>query len=87
MTNHKPASPTKILFCETYERHLRRLWAWTRDANKLAEFMRSVEQTLDGGNTWSRSGEAYDATLAELGLPKKTSLKALQSMPVGEPAQ
>lgn len=76
---------TKIAFCEAYEASLRRMYEWARDENKLAKFMLSVERTLDGENTWNRSGDAYDEALRIVGLPRRITLKALQALPVGEP--
>lgn len=73
---------TKTNFINEYKGNLVRLYAWATDEVKLAHFMESVELTIrHRGNSFNRSGVAYEATLKALGLPKSTTLKALHNLP------
>lgn len=71
---------TKTQFKNAYRQELVSRYAWAT-GEKLERFMASVETTLNGGNTWTRSGEAYEAALVACGLPKRITLKALHAMP------
>jgi hypothetical protein len=75
---------TKIEFCEAYEQELRRMYEWARDESKLARFMHSVQQTIDGENSWNCDGDAVRAALKVIGLPWRTPLKTLRALPMGQ---
>lgn len=74
---------TKTQFLDAYEAQLKKRYAWANDENRLAQFMHLVTQTIsvDGDNTWNRSGEAYEAALRECNLPARITLKALRALP------
>jgi hypothetical protein len=77
---------TKLSFCTQYEQTLRDMYEWARDENKLARFMHSVTQTLDGENSWNANGDALEVTCRTLGMGRRVTLKALRALPVDEEA-
>jgi hypothetical protein len=71
---------TKTNFRRVYRRELMARYPWANEHARRAKFMLSVRATLNGANTWCRDGDAYYAALKAVGLPKRVSLKTLQSM-------
>ena len=73
---------TKTAFIEAYRAALLALYPWAQDPVRLDRFMASVRTTLDGGNSFSRNGEAFEAACRAIGIaPWKVTLKFLHSMP------
>lgn len=72
---------TKSEFLAEYEKQIIARYSWASNETKRARFMASVKATLNGGNTWSRDGEAYEAALVACGLSKRITLKALHALP------
>ena len=70
---------TKQQFCEAYESELAR-YPWAADPDKRFRFMVGVITTLDGGDTWSPTGEAVAAAWRAIGGKGKPTLKALRSL-------
>lgn len=78
-----PASlgrPTRAAFLEAYRAELEARYAWALDAHRLAKFMDSVTNTLNGGATWNKDGEAVEAAWKKIGGKGKVTYKALRAL-------
>lgn len=72
---------TKTAFINAYRATLLAHYPWAQDTARLERFMCSVTETLNGGNSFNRDGEAFRAACHAIGLsPRKATLKFLQSM-------
>ena len=76
------AAATRSSFLQAYRRELASRYAWATDSDKLARFMRSVDETLDGSNSWNHDGAAVTAAWKLIGGKGQPSLKALRGLPV-----
>lgn len=73
---------TKTDLLQAYERELKARYAWTADAGKLANFMAVTRDTLNGHGVEKTllQGEAWDAALKAVGLPKRMALHRLREL-------
>ena len=75
---------TKKALYDEYRVQLIAGYAWAKDEARLSRFMQSVRDTLNGGNTFNRDGEAWRAACHNVGISPRISLKALHALPIGE---
>jgi hypothetical protein len=71
----------KQAFMQAMEMELRVRYGWAADEARLAKFLTSVRQTLDGGMTWNKDGDAGLAAWRAIGGKGKPTYKALQALP------
>ena len=75
-------TPSKSAFLSAYHTELRARYPWAKtDEIKLALFMESCHNTLNGGGSWHHEGEAVVAAWRSIGGKGKPTLKALRAMP------
>jgi hypothetical protein len=76
---------TKAKLLTLYERELRERYEWTKDADKLANFMDAAREMLDGGRRQvDRAAPSFRTALKQAGLPMDITLKGLIALPAGE---
>jgi len=73
---------TKQAFLDAYRAQLLVFYTWAHDADKLARYMTSVRETLDGGNSWHCDVKTPSVKLAwkAIGGTGKLTLKALRGL-------
>lgn len=70
---------SKEQFLAAYEAYLL-FYPWTKDAEKLAKFLQSARDTLNGALSWNHDGDAVNAAWKLVGGKGKPSLKALRAL-------
>lgn len=71
-------------FLEAYRAALVALYPWASTPWRLARFMRSVVETLDGANSWHHKSDAAKAAWRAIGGRGVPTLKALRALSVEE---
>ena len=71
---------TRMSFIEQYTASLCRVYPWATDKVKLFKYLRSVVDTLDGGNSWACDGACIQTAWQAIGGQGKVSLKALRAL-------
>ena len=72
---------TKINFLIEYKKELISTYAWAQDEAKLARFLESCAQTINGpNNTWNHDGECVTRAWKAIGGKGKPTLKALRAL-------
>ena len=72
---------TQTAFITSYRLELISRYDWASNPERLAKFMKSVSDTLNGANSWNHDGEAVTAAWRTIGGKGKPSKKALQALP------